>query len=215
MMSNQERHIAEYLAGRMSHADREAFEAALQENVSLQQEVESLRRTTDLLGHAFAENPTTAFRLRADRRERILAEARGDVVSFPQSKSESGSGIVRLRRGYYRRHAGLVAAAIAIVLGGVLGHEAGREQFDRRTVGAAQTTELPQTQIASDTADSVHPYPPAYGMDLPGAWRFRSVSPAWRSPIDFATRKANIPAYVGLPGPRPEYLAARNVDRSS
>jgi len=174
-----------------------------------------LRDVTATLGEALSGDARGAYRLRADRRDRILAEARGDVVAFPGAQSEMIASMPRKRGGYYRRHAGLVAAAFALVVGGILGHETGRERYDAQVSRTASTLEVPVAQLASDTPETVHPYPPAYGLDQPGAWRVRSVSPSWRGTTGFSPSHSRPPAYYGLPGPRSEYLDARHDNRPS
>lgn len=193
--------FAAYFAGQLCAEETAALEQALARDAKLAREAEAVRLVVADLSHAAAED-ATEFRLSSDRLALIRAAASRQIVEFPRMATASRRDV-----SLWRKLGPAAAAAVAVVIGAVSGFSSGRGSFESGIASFQIATEVEPASGALAGDDSVHLWPPAYGLDHYTDW---DEAPAWRATgIGFATAAPHYD-YYGLPGPRPAYLDPGN-----
>lgn len=194
--------FAAYFAGKLSAEETVALEQALARDAKLAREADALRPVVTDLSHAAAQN-ASEFRLSPDRLALIRAAASRQIVEFPRTAAASRRDV-----SLWRKLGPAVAAAMAVVIGAVSGFSSGRGSFEGSIASFQVATEVEGGSIGVPSDDTVHMYPPAYGLDHYADW---SETPAWRATgIGFATATPSYD-YYGLPGPRPAHRDPGNA----
>lgn len=207
--------IAAYLAGRLTPEETAKFESAVAHDPHLAREVEAMRGVTGWIESVVQEAPRAEYRLSAARRAAILAEARRDIVPFPERVSASRGARAARRRHSIRRALSALAASAAIILSGLLGLGTGKERYEAEL--ADMQASLLYVAPSADVSypEPVRLYPPNYSLNhsdepLPG--EIQTAGSRAHGATVIAAYKANVPPpYFGLPGPRPWYLSGRSV----
>lgn len=218
---DQRANIAAYLAGRLAPEEIRAFERACAEDPQLAREVEDLRGTAAWIDDFAVQASRPEYRLSAERRARILAEARNDIVAFPAAATKARPGRRRTFAPAYtvRRAVSALAAAAAIVLGGFVGLETGKQRVEAEMSGLHASLDSTISETSVEYPETIHYYPPAYGLDHADALRFDAA----HGPGEYGlVNDYDLPAvgyaltapprYYGLPGPRPPYLSGSVTD---